>query len=336
MTIRTCKKCGFILGTKPGLKEIDGVCLACINAENKKKINFEARQQWLTKLISENTNANSEYDCAVAVSGGKDSHMILERLVKNHGVKNPLLITLCDEFTATKAGLKNRDNICKHFNADHITVRLNPDAFLKNTLHDFEESLHPLKWLEDKLYRKPIEIAKSLGINIIFFGENSSYDYGSSEELEIFHSLTDESCKVIFMGAIYPYSIEDSLNIAKKVGFVDLDYFNEWQRSGNIENYTQIDSIGYIVHLWCKFVKFGFQRVSDIACRFVREGKYTKEQAELLIKLYDYQLDHAAKLDFCKTLNITEEYFDSIVDKHANLNLVKKDINGNYRRLDVY
>ncbi len=34
----------------------------------------------------------------------------------------------------------------------------------------------------------------------------------------------------------------------------------------------------------------------------------------------------------CKTRGITNSYFDEIVNRHANLNLVVKDINGNYRR----
>lgn len=34
--IKLCKKCGFILGTRPGLKDADGVCYPCINEEKKK------------------------------------------------------------------------------------------------------------------------------------------------------------------------------------------------------------------------------------------------------------------------------------------------------------
>ena len=89
-----------------------------------------------------------------------------------------------------------------------------------------------------------------------------------------------------------------------------------------------------MVDIWCKFPKFGFQRVSDIACRFVREGLLAKEQAEAHIRDNDYILDPKAQYDFCKTLGISKDYFDSTVDKHANLNLVKKDVNGIYRRLD--
>ncbi len=332
--IRTCKKCGFILGTRPGLKEKDGVCLACINSEKKKSINFKERQDWLTSFIAEN-KTHKEYDCLIAVSGGKDSTMIVSRLINNHGVKNPLLVSVMDEFTSTRAGEHNRKNISETFNLDHILFRCQPQTFCKNTLSDFEKELHPLKWVEERIYKTPIEIARNYGIRTVFFGENSTFEYGSGEELDIFHPASDDETKVIFMAAIYPYSIVDSLQQAKKFGFKDLDDFGEWPRQGSIENYTQIDSIAYIIQLWTKFVKFGFQRVSDIACRFVREGSLTREQAMQLIRDRDYICDPAARRDFCRAIKITEKHFDEVVDKHANKDLVVKDANGIWRRKDL-
>lgn len=331
--IRNCLVCGFILGTKPGLLEKNGVCQACINNEKKKKINFKSRQKWLTNFIRKN-KGKSFYDSLIAVSGGKDSHAIVYRLIKNHQIKNPLLVTVFDEFTKTNAGNHNLKNIAEQFNLDHIYFRCKPKTFKKETFKDFKNTLHPLRWIEERIYNVPIEIADKYGIRLVFFGENSAFEYGLSKNLDIFHSATNDKVKVIFMGAIYPYSISDSLKIARKIGFKDLDDFNEWNRQGSIENCTQIDSVAYLIQLWTKFVKFGFQRVSDVACRFVREGKLTREQAMLLIEEKDYVCDPMAKKDFCKTVGITEEYFDSVVDKFANKKLVKKDINGNWRRID--
>ena len=330
MNISFCKKCGFILGTRPGLRDENGVCLACINAENKRLIDFGSRQKWLTEYIAAN-KTHAKYDCAVAVSGGKDSHAIVYRLKKEHGVKNPLLISVSDEFTPTQAGIWNRSNIASYFNADHLSFRCNPEEFKYHTLTDFEKELHPLKWFEQQIYQIPIKIASDMGIKLIFFGENSAFEYGSSKELEIFHPCTTDAIKVIFMGSIWPYSIHDSLDIAKNCGFRDLDYYNEWQRVGASDSFSQIDSQGYIVHIWCKYVKFGFQRTSDMACRLVRDGLLTKEQASVLIRENDHLLDRAAKLDFCRTVSITEDYFDSVVDRHANTELVRKDINGIWR-----
>ena len=310
---------------RPNTKDTDCICSACKNAEKKKKINFKERQEWLTQYIKEN-KTHPVYDCLVGVSGGKDSHMIVKRLVEEHGCKNILLVNMMDEFTKTKAGEHNLSNIAERYNCDMITYRFNPKTFKEKAKEGLENDLFPLKWFEDRLYKTPFEIAQKFGIKLVFYGENAEFEYGSSETLEVFHPLSNDETKLIYLGAIWPYSIMDSLNCAREAGFRDLDYYNEWQRQGQIENYTQIDSIGYIVAVWCKFPKFGFQRVSDIACRFVRDGILTKEQAEQYISESDWILDSAAKRDLCRVIGVTEEFFDECVDKHANRDILKKDI----------
>ena len=162
-----------------------------------------------------------------------------------------------------------------------------------------------------------MEIAKAYGIKLVFFGENSSFEYGTSTELDIFHPNSDGNVNIVYMGAIYPYSITDSLEQARSIGFKDLDDFNEWPRQGSIDQFAQIDSIAYIIQLFTKHAKFGFQRVADIACRYVREGKLTREQARALIDEKDHICDPMAKTDFCQTIGITEEYFDEVVKKHT-------------------
>ena len=141
--------------------------------------------------------------------------------------------------------------------------------------------------------------------------------------------------KVILMGSIWPYSNIDSLEQAEKMGFKQLSDFDDWQRQGSIDDFTQIDSKGYMIQHWTKFIKFGFQRVSDMACRFVREGKLTKEQALQLIKDSDYICDPLAKKDFCRTIGITVQEFDETVDKFANKDILVKDANGKWRRKDL-
>lgn len=328
--IRRCSRCGFPLDVRPRLLEKDGVCQMCINWDNRKNINFKERQKWLTEFIRDN-KGDEEYDCLVAVSGGKDSHTIVRRLIENHGINNPLLVTVTDEFTHTRAGKHNIDNLVTRYDLDSIVFRCKPQTFKRETLKDFENELHPLKWIEKKIYETPIEIAKKFNIPLVFYGENPFYEMGESENMTIFHPNTDKDTFIIFMGACYPYSITDSLNTAKEIGFKDLDDFNEWPRQGSMEQYTQIDSIAYIMQLWTKFVKFGFQRVTDIATRFVREGKLTKDQAEFYIREKDWICDPMAKADFCQTIGITEKYFDEVVDAHANKELVEKNSFGEWR-----
>jgi hypothetical protein len=331
--MRICAKCGMP-DTRPGSSFEHGVCLACRNYENRQNIDFSERLQLLKKICEKRISEAAEYDCVCPVSGGKDSTVIVSELVKL-GMR-PLLITVTDEFTHTKAGMHNVNNIAKKFNLDHIIFRNAPQTFIDETLKDFENELHPLKWVEEKIYSIPIKIAKLYNIPLVFFGENSSYEYGSSDILDLLHPSSDEETKVYFFFAFKEYNEIETMKKAKEFGFKDLDDCDEWFRQGNVENFTQIDSIAYIIQLWTKFPKYGFQRVSDIASRMLRKGQISKQQSELLIKEKDYVCDPAAKRDFCTTIGITEDYFDDIVNKHANKDILVKDVNSVWRRKDLF
>lgn len=331
--MKICIKCGMP-DTRPGSDFENGVCLACRNYENRQNIDFTERQQLLNEICEKRITEKGEYDCLCPVSGGKDSTVIVAELVKL-GMR-PLLVTITDEFTHTQAGMHNVKNIAERFNLDHIIFRNAPQTFKNETLKDFKNKLHPLLWIEEKIYTIPIRIAKLYKIPLVFFGENFRYEYGSSDTLDLLHPLSDDETKVYFFFAFHPYNEMETMKKAKEYGFRDLEDYSEWFRQGNVENFTQIDSIAYIIQLWTKFPKFGFQRVSDIASRMVRKGQITKQQADLLIKEKDYICDPAAKRDFCTTIGITEEYFDEIVDKHANKDILVKDVNGVWRRKDLF
>lgn len=328
--MKRCIKCGFTLGARPGSLDKGEVCQACINLE--KYIDWEKRHIKLKEICDRQKTNTNQYDCVIAVSGGKDSTVIVKKLVEEYGM-TPLLVTVTDEFTHTKAGLHNLKNIAERWNLDHIVWRCSPQDFIKNTKKDFIEELHPLKWIEEKIYSVPINISKKFGIGLVFFGENSAFQYGTSEELEYQHPMSTPDNKVYFFFAFHSYSEIGNKLIAEKNGFITLDDTGEWLRQGHIENYTQQDSVAYVMQLWTKFVKFGFQRVSDIACRYVRDDCLTREQAISYIEERDWQCDPMAKRDFCKTIGITDKFFDIIVDKHANKNIVKKDINGQWKLL---
>ena len=328
----TCKKCGMP-NTRPGSVFADGVCQPCINFANRKEIDWQTRSDKLNEILIESQKHGAQYDCVCPVSGGKDSLTIVSGLVERGAI--PLLVTVTDEFTHTQAGLHNVKNVAERFDVDHIVFRHAPGEFKHRTWQDFKNELHPLKWIEEKIYRTPVQIAKAMGIPVVFFGENSGYEYGSDPELSVLHPLSDEQTKVYYYFGFTPYDEQKNLQTARKYGFKDLNDFNEWSRQGNIEQFTQIDSIGYIIQLWTKFPKFGFQRVADMTSRMVRRGKMTLERANQLVRDEDWRCDPAAKADFCRTIDITETVFDEIVDKHANRDILIKDAAGNWRRKDL-
>ena len=62
--------------TRPGIRFDDnGTCFACINYEKQKNIDWKERWTELEQLCDKYRGSNGNgYDCAIAVSGGKDSH----------------------------------------------------------------------------------------------------------------------------------------------------------------------------------------------------------------------------------------------------------------------
>lgn len=342
-----CVKCGFP-NTRPGIIFKDGVCGACINYDKRKFIDWTGREAELERLCAK-YRGKGKYDCLIPVSGGKDSHFLVHTLVKEYGMR-PLLLTVTDSFTHTKAGTFNLRNLITQFNLNHWQYTISHDLFRRATRAAFEETGESLKFVEYAIYTIPVQFAAQFGIGLVFFGENSGYEYGSREEntfdanpdvaamvkkvqdeepmwlkhqisqLEIASILPpigwEKNVQVAYMSFYKPWSSVTNHAIAKRYGFRDLT--GEWDRKGTIENFEQIDSVAYMQHLWMKYPKYGFQRVSDIACRRVREGLMSKAEAAREIYDKDPVLDPWARKDFIDFCGYSEQQYWDIVQKHWN------------------
>jgi len=73
-----------------------------------------------------------------------------------------------------------------------------------------------------------------------------------------------------------------------------------------------------------KYPKFGFARATDIACRWIRKGKITREEAKRLVMEHDHKLDQRAMEDFIKLLGYTPKQFWDIVEKFWNREIFTK------------
>lgn len=351
-----CKKC-FMPDTRPGsIFDQEGICQACHNYEKRKTINWETRKKELSKLCDKYRREDGYYDCVIPVSGGKDSHFLVYTMKEEMGM-NPFLITVGDPFTKTEAGLRNFRNLGETFGCDHILFNISIELFRRVTRIAFEEFGEPLRFVEAAIYTVPIKMAIKLGIPLIVFGENAAYEYGTTSQdnystleyiLKIFKNINvdfwlqrgvlikelnaiippkeEELNRVkpepIFMSYFTPWSSVKHLEMAKRYGFRDLSH--EWKREGCIEDFEQIDSVAYMVHLWLKYPKFGFQRTSDIASRRVREGLFSLSEAKELIREHDYKLDQRALEDFINFLGYIPTEFWNIVERFWNREIFKK------------
>jgi hypothetical protein len=104
----------------PNIAFTDGVCSYCRGHDRSFRINENVLgEEKLAELLRSGGSAG--YDCAVPVSGGKDSCYVLYYIVKKFGLK-PLALFFDSGFTNAFAG-GNVEKICRTLGVDLVTGR---------------------------------------------------------------------------------------------------------------------------------------------------------------------------------------------------------------------
>ena len=353
-----CRNC-LMPSTKPGLiLDKDGICQACHHAEARTKTDYVGRFNELKRLCDEYRRDDGYYDSIIAVSGGKDSHSQVYVFKELLGM-NPLLVTVGDPFTKTRAGLHNIKNICEVFNCDLISAQLSPNLVRKMVRIAFEEFGSPTWPIDRAIYCFPIRMAINMNIPLVVYGENVSWEYGGVQQKETYsakeqidndvakkidfelwheNGITDKelnlfkypseedlkkaNLKPIYLSYFIPWDGYRNYQIAKKYGFRDLTH--EWRREGYIDDYDQIDSIAYLINVWMKYPKFGFARATDVVGYWIRSGRITREKGIKLIREHDHKLDQRILQDFLEFTGYSHKEFWGIVEKFWNQDIFTK------------
>jgi len=356
--MRFCTKC-IMPDTRPGITfNKDGVCIACQNNEKKKFTNWDERYEELKQLCDKyRRKKEGEYDCIIAVSGGKDSQYQVH-VMKEQMNMNPLLITVEDVFTPTEAGKHNIRNISEAFGCNLIAFKPNLRAAKIIARYMFEKYGRPLWYVDRLLYTVPLYLASSLNIPLVVYGENVSYEYGGVDDKEtysargqIFNGVAPdidleelvnagvsrdeltyleapskemlESLDPIYLSYFMEWNAIKNYEFAKTRGFKSLEH--EWDRTNHIENFNQIDSYGYLLNAWMKFPKYGHAYATDYAARWVRYDVLTREEAVKLAEEKDHALDSKIVEDFCRFTGMTITEFYQALENLYNRDLFEKN-----------
>lgn len=362
--MKYCKKC-TMPNTRPGITfDENGVCSACRNFETRKNINWDTRMAEFKKLCDKyrGMNGSGGYDCAVAASGGKDSHYQVYVLKEIMGM-NPILFSVEDNFPMTEAGKHNLRNISETFGCTIISCKPNIRAQKVLMRHFFEKYGKPT-WLLDRLiYTFPLHMAVKFNTPLLCYGENVSFEYGGNCDEETYSakeqinngvavgmpledllidgvsendlSLTNAPAKEdldkldpFYLSYFMPWNSYRNYRFSLSRGFHDLTH--EWNRSHHAENFDQIDSRAYLVHSWLKYPKFGHAAATDYTARYIRYGLMSREEAIPIINKRDGALDALCVRDFCEFCGYTETEFWAIIDKMYNRELFCKDEYGRW------
>ncbi len=356
--MKYCKRC-VMPDTRPGITfDENGVCCACTHFDNRKNIDWDKRFEEFKALCDKYRGCNGPdgYDCAVAVSGGKDSHYQVHILKEVMGM-NPILFSVEDNFPMTEAGKHNLKNISEAFGCTIISCK--PNIKVQKTLmRKFFEKYGKPTWYVDRLiYTFPLHMALKFNTPLLCYGENVSYEYGGNDDEETYSArgqiengvavgfdtselvgdgVTEGDLSLIkapsanelagldpfYLSYFMPWNSFDNYEFAKSRGFHDLT--GEWERSHHVEQFDQIDSRAYLVHSWLKYPKFGHGAATDYSARMIRYGMIDRNQAIEWVKERDGNLDKRCVEDFCEFLGYSEKEFWDIIDKFYNRDIFEK------------
>ena len=361
MCMKYCKIC-LIPNTRPNSEFHDGICQGCLAYKKQKTTNWSQRLKELEILCDKYRGCNGDdYDCAIAVSGGKDSHFQVYYM-KEVMKMNPVLLGVSN-FHGTDVGEKNLENISDTFGCDMIVHVPNKNLTRRLTKIAFEKIGQPTWYIDQLIYAFPVKMALKLKLNLLVYGENTSYTYGGHESVEtpsamnqplnkvvrpLHDQLIEENlvtpqemqfsrfvsvdeCKSgnlepIYLSYFVPWNTVHNYEVAKRYGFRDLTH--EHTREGTIENYNSIDNLGYLVNQFLKYPKFAQASATEMASRWIRYGLKTREEMIPIVEEKDGKLDQGIVEKFCEFTRISTREFFEVLEKWYNTELFEQDSDG--------
>src|SRR3989338_709342 len=331
-----------------------GICSSCRTFEKfneltpefwyKRKKKFE---QLLDEII---TKSNSEYDCLIPVSGGKDSYYQTHMIVKEYGLK-PLLVTYHGN-NYLPEGDHNRDRMRHNFNADHIVFGPSVEVLKKLNRICFKK-MGDMNWQNHcGIMTYPIQVAVRHKIPLIIWGE-TNWDISGMYEpddfvefsarvrhehdllgFEWYDMLNDSDDKLTEKDLLWAKYPADEQILKVGVRGIYLGNFFKWDPNNHVKmvmekydwqparqpfdrTYRMFSNLDDRyengVHDLLKFIKFGYGRASDHASKDIRDGYLTRQQGIEMVKKYD----HIVSSDLNHWLNyvaMREEEFWKIAD----------------------
>jgi N-acetyl sugar amidotransferase len=313
--------------TAANLEISNGVCSACISAQQLAAITraeWQRREQLFENLVETLKSENdSDYDCLIPVSGGKDSFYQTHLMTEKYGLK-PLLVTYHGN-NYLPEGDFNRDLMRQVFDADHLVFGPSVHSLKKLNRVGFK-LMGDMNWHSHcGIYTYPIQIATSLKIPLVVWGETFWDISGmfSPDDFVEFSARTrhehalrgfewfdlvgqeglvekdmmwakypsdeeilESGVRGICIGNYFKWDpISQTQLIEEKYGWKgsDREFQRTYRKMSNLDDRYENGA-----HDLLKFIKFGYGRGSDHASKDIRTGHMTRNQGIEMVRKYDH------------------------------------------------
>lgn len=367
-----CKKCVLPQSSAVSISlDNDGVCSACRVHEQKSSIDWDRRLNLLLEEI-EPYRKSSGYECIIGVSGGKDSYFQTHFVKEVLGLK-PLLVTYNGN-NYLDVGWRNLLKMKEVFGVDHYILSPSVDLLIRLNRLGFTK-MGDMNWHNHAgIATVPMQMAANLNIPLVFWGEHGWTDLGgmhsmndfveytarfrkdqqmrgidwhdmidqeekiNESEMELFKYPSDEQINEVglrglFIGNFVPWDGNEHAKIIKeKYGWEEAitPFERTYRKFSNLD-----DRYENGVHDYLKFVKFGYGRGTDHACKDIRSGKMTRETGIEMVKTYD----HVKSSDLYHWLNYVdrdEQWFTEVADSFRSPLVWKQDSKNEWRKRNIW
>ena len=352
-----CSNC-LAMSTRPRITfDERGWCNACRWMETKKALDWEGRHQELVRLLDKHRRSDGRFDCLVPVSGGKDGSYVSYKLKHKYGM-NPLCLTVTPALPLSLGEQNLRAFVESGYN--HISVNPAYEAMRILNKRGFIEMGFPYYGWLIAIQATPVRMAASLGIGLIFYGEDGEVEYGGSTETSKNPIYDVHYMKKIYLEGGYEkvlsgsgvsdadltffrFPDDDALG-KSSLEITHWSYFENWDpyrnylvakeycglkeadesNSGTFTNFAQNDQALYALHTYLMYLKFGFGRANQDACIEIRRGAMDRAQAINLVRLYDGHYPEEYLDIYLEYYRMNKAEFDATLDRWANKELFEK------------
>jgi N-acetyl sugar amidotransferase len=351
----------------------NGVCSGCRVGAQKESIDWQERGEELRELLEEYRNPGSDYDCIIPVSGGKDSHFQTYLITQVYGLR-PLLVTYHGN-NYLEVGLRNLRNLRERFDCDHMFFSPSVPTLIKLNRLCFR-MMGDMNWhAHCGIFTYPVKVAVQQRIPLIIWGEHGFTDlagmYSLNDRIEMtakfrlehaqrgydWHDMVEQTEGLTEQQLLWAkYPTDDELEDVDVRGVYMGNYVN-WE--ANEQTQLMIDEWGFEIaaepfertyrrmsnlddmhengaHDYLKYVKFGYGRGTDHACKDIRSGKMSRDEGIEMVRRYDHVKPMKDLSRWLKYVGMSEEEFDRTADTFRDPRVWSKTEDGQWVKDNVW
>jgi len=350
--IHYCTKCVYPSSSAVPLAfDEHGVCSGCRVHMQRDKIDWTEREKQMLEIVKMYRSKNgNNYDCIIPVSGGKDSYYQTYYAIHHLGLK-PLLVNYHGN-NYLPVGERNLRRMREVFNVDIISFGPSVPLLKKLNKKCFEV-MGDMNWhAHCGIFTYPVQIAVKFKIPLILWGEHGYTDLGGMysmyDMVEMtkkyrtehacrgydWYDMIDEKLGITEQDVLWCKYPTDEELMENEITGLYLGFYINWnaklqsekmQAMFNFEvadepfdrTYARASNLDDMhengVHDYLKFIKFGYGRCTDHACKDIRRGVLTREEAVKLVQKYDHVKPRDLKR-WLEYVGMTEEEFDRVCD----------------------